>query len=312
MVGTFLVDKTSGAVYDCSRVFIAGQDYINRRRMWKNRPVATSDKYGNIYYANPYTYNDYSMELHKIDISNPNHLTDEIITPDGGTKDWYLEFTVSKNGEVMFLNRLRTRKGRFIRYEESNDRPAFCGLDGRVHYYSYFQGRHHHLAINFHEDESISVDTIGYLEDEFGLPVYVQDGYLVKSTGTIISVGCTNAEMVVIDSRDGRIGRVYRSDNSIEVTDLSYNQSYIYYSGQTNDGAVLVKVDVDNYGAQTIFKNDDYEIYSFVVDKQGNIQFNGSRISDGKSVIALVDINGKLTILSESADKEKITLVRVQ
>ena len=59
-------------------------------------------------------------------------------------------------------------------------------------------------------------------------------------------------------------------------------------------------------------ENEDYEIYSFIVDNQGNIQFNGSRISDGKNVIASIDPSGQITILSVSADQEKITLIRIQ
>lgn len=311
-VGTFVVNKSTGAVYDCSQLNIDGPEY-GCGMIWKNQPIATSDKYGNIYYGKVIESGCIS-ELHKIDVSDPNSLTDEIITPAGGV---YLKgFTVSKDGEVMFADRLRTKIGKFIAYRNNAQLP-FCGLDGRIHFFtsSNRTASDAHVAINFHEDGNYSVDTLGfiYFNDIYDLG-YVSGGfspYIIKLPNMILAIG-SRAQVFGLDNKDHLCGyRSYGLDN-FSVSDLHYNNSYIYCSGQTAEGYKLIKIDVNTFATKTVFENEDYEIYSFIVDNQGNIQFNGSRISDGKNVIASIDPSGQITILSVSADQEKITLIRIQ
>ena len=98
----------------------------------------------------------------------------------------------------------------------------------------------------------------------------------------------------------------------MSISDLHYNASYIYCCGQMSGQYSIVRINPYTYNRDVIFQDNNYEIYSFIVDDNETITFNGLRLSDGKMVIASISKNGNFNTLSESSNSRRIVLERIQ
>ena len=66
-----------------------------------------------------------------------------------------------------------------------------------------------------------------------------------------------------------------------------------------------------NFEPTKIFEDPNYEVYSFTVQTDGTILFNGLRLSDGNSIVASVGSNGTLKILDETLNTSSSILQRL-
>lgn len=311
---TYLVNKTTGAVYKCPNLSIGTKRYGNR--YFTNEADIFTDDEGNLYYIG-------DGRVHKINISDINNIFDETITPESDAINRYV---LSSNGEMFYcyyregyLHRLRSVGGKLIPYAISSDggnydNVAFRGLDGKIHIFD----REALQIITFGDYGSISADTITtnvqntIYNLEYGGGT-TSDPYLIVYPNKIMAIG-TNSQALVLDSNNPMeiTEDVFNINNYMAISDLHYNSSYIYCCGQTEGLYSIVRIDPYTYVRNVVLQDSNYEIYSFVVDDNETITFNGLRLSDGKTVIASIDKNGKFNTLSESSNSQRIVLERLQ
>ncbi len=338
--GMFLVNKETGAVYKTSMDnqggYLIDNMQLEKFGFFENSPFATTDDKGNIYYR---WYEDTSVRVHKIDISNINLFTDKALTP--LNEDVY-KFVVSAEGDMAysFMNwtlpdypssrRYRSEKGKLsIAYEENSCGFPYRGLDGEIYTcdypyrelweedYSYFS---HFVIIQkvfFSENGTHSFDTVcekklleSMTETQYEL-IYGSNFLLTFSDKLFVMH--SSSTCVVIDSKNkNEIGESFLVEENMKITDAKCSNSYIYCSGHISGNFSLLRIDPYTYSKDVIMQNNDYEIYSFTVLNDETIMFNGLRLSDGKNVIASIDKNGKFKILDETLNSQESVLERIQ
>jgi hypothetical protein len=310
----YLVNKLSGAVYKCPDLSIEKKQYGTR--YFINEHDIVTDNEGNLYYSS-------NRRIHKIDISDINNVADEAISPESDGVD---KFVISSNGEIYYcyyrdgyLHRLRSVGGKLIPYSITTDggnydNIAYRGLDGKIHIFD----RGALQIITFGDYGNISADTITTnvlntiyeLEYDGGT---TKDPYLITYPDRIIAIGAIS-QALILDSNnpDDITGAIFNINNYMSIADLHYNSSYIYCCGQTIGQYSIVRINPYTYNSDVIFQDANYEIYSFTVDDNETITFNGLRLSDGKMVIASINKEGKFNTLSESSNSERVVLERLQ
>lgn len=318
--GFYIVNKNTGAVYESPWVGSGEADVRpgvqNGEVKFHNEKTIKADKHGNIYYKKDY-------QVHKIDFSNPDNVVDKTLTPQS---DDVIMYVVSDNGELLYriykddsyFHRLRTTSGRLIPYrvevddiwDIGYDYLVFRGFDGNIHVFD----RQAIKVIQFNSDDTYSEEKI--LEDRSIINSVVSlDGYpyLIKLSDRYIAMG-VNGLAVVIDSKDRSIMTGIPQDvcGGIKISQLEYNDSYIYCCGQKNGAYSLLRINPYTYESEAVVRDNDYEIYSFVVLDDNTITFNGLRLSDGKTILATIDKNGRVKVLEEYSNYTQITLNRLQ
>lgn len=315
----YLVNKQTGAVYETSNIIIETTQYGNA--YFANSPSVVVDKTGNMYYK-------YNRRVHKIDVSNVDAITDETITPE---TDAINVFTLSSDGELFYRYyssdgykyRLRSTGGRLIpcdlsSHDSRDDNIAFRGLDGKLHIFD----RSSLQIITFLDYGNIeSQQILTQEENNIQNTIYFlhyngstdRQPYIINLKDKILAIG-TISQALVLDSKNSSdiTGEIFNINNYMNISDLHYNQSYIYCCGESLGQFALVRINPYTYATDIIMQNTDYEIYSFVVQDDDTIIFSGLRLSDGKSIIASIDKKGTFTILDESLNTNSIILEKLQ
>ncbi len=332
---TYMVNKATGNVYEAPDIGtgdapIGVQDGdIN----FANEKTIKADKYGNIYYK-------YGSQIHKIDVSNANAIVDEGLTPQSDNISMYV---VSDSGELLYryysngdrFHRLRTTSGRLIPFELFGsgigfDYLAFCGLDGNIHVFD----RRALYSITFNGDDSYEINDI-IVDDcnESGTShgsciantVYEMGGYpyLVKLPDRYLAISSDGAVLVIDSKSDKSIITGKRYDitdgtevaydiiNGMKISQLEYNDSYVYCCGHQRGNYCILRFNPYTFESEIMVRDNDYEIYSFVVQDDNTIFFNGLRLSDGKNILATIDNNGKVKVLEETGNT-RVVLYRLQ
>lgn len=326
--GMFLVNKETGDVYKTSMDnqggYLIDNMQLEKFGFFENSPFATTDDKGNIYYR---WYEDTSVRVHKIDISNINLFTDKALTP--VNEDVY-EFVVSEEGDLVyqFINcslpncpsgrRFRSLDGRLSSvFEDSYDGVVFRGLDGELFVFDLIwdseESDYFSLVQKtcFSDNGILSFDTISY--QKIGESVQSSSSkYLIVLPYKVLMI-YLNSSAVVLDSRNkSEVGMSFDINDNMRITDLHYTDSYIYCCGEIEGNFSLVRIDPYTYSKDVIMQNNDYEIYSFTVLDDETIMFNGLRLSDGKNIIASIEKNGKFKILDETLNSQESVLERIQ
>ena len=325
--GMFLVNKETGDVYKTSMDnqggYLIDNMQLEKFGFFENSPFATTDDKGNIYYR---WYEDTSVRVHKIDISNINLFTDKALTP--VNEDVY-EFVVSEEGDLVyqFINwslpdypsgrRFRSLDGRLSSvFEDSYDGVVFRGLDGELFVFDLIwdseESDYFSLVQKtcFSDNGILSFDTISY--QKIGESEWSSSKYLIVLPYKVLMI-YLNSSAVVLDSRNkSEVGMSFDINDNMRITDLHYTDSYIYCCGEIEGNFSLVRIDPYTYSKDVIMQNNDYEIYSFTVLDDESIMFNGLRLSDGKNIIASIEKNGKFKILDETLNSQESVLERIQ
>ena len=325
--GMFLVNKETGDVYKTSMDnqggYLIDNMQLEKFGFFENSPFATTDDKGNIYYR---WYEDTSVRVHKIDISNINLFTDKALTP--VNEDVY-EFVVSEEGDLVyqFINwslpdypsgrRFRSLDGRLSSvFEDSYDGVVFRGLDGELFVFDLIwdseESDYFSLVQKtcFSDNGILSFDTISY--QKIGESEWSSSKYLIVLPYKVLMI-YLNSSAVVLDSRNkSEVGMSFDINDNMRITDLHYTDSYIYCCGEIEGNFSLVRIGPYKYSKDVIMQNNDYEIYSFTVLDDESIMFNGLRLSDGKNIIASIEKNGKFKILDETLNSQESVLERIQ
>ncbi len=335
---TYMVNKSTGAVYESPiSNFMSTKEKMNQsgKESFVNEKTIKTDKQGNIYYYNGST-------IHKIDISNANNTTDEVLTP---ASDRVQMYVVSGNGELLYRfyrdsgynYRLRTTSGRLIPFSPEDDgqltkeNMAFQGFDGNIHvfdrralYTIQFKAdgtyetediiyddcieKHHAHGPAFCENGSCLSNTVYYLTNGWSGP------YLVKLHDRYLAISYDGEAMVIDSKNDPSLIKMetHNVTGGMMISQLEYNDSYVYCCGQKNGNYSLLRINPYTYESEAVVRDNDYEIYSFTVLNDNTIIFNGLRLSDGKTIIASIDNKGGVKVLEEINNYTKITLNRLQ
>lgn len=251
-----------------------------------------------------------------IDVSDVNNITDKSLTP---ANDFVDMFVVSGEGELFYrtyhdgtdLHRLRSLSGRLIPFDISGGEGeylAFCGFDDEIH----VSDRRAIYIINFNEedayvDDIVTDNCIGHSMCCLSNTVYFMCNYpyppyLIKMRDYSL-IFSSNGEALIIDSKNDRsliTGMRFDVTHGLKISSLQYNDSYIYCCGQQNGRYSLQRIDPYTFKSEAIVRDNNYEIYSFVVGSDNKITFSGLRFSDGKNILATIDENGNVVVLDET------------
>jgi hypothetical protein len=305
-------------------------DVLRNNLTYYPTKILKTDKKGNLYYTNG--------RIHKIDVSDPNNIIDEALTPESDIVNLN-DFYVSQNGELYYhavghRNRLRNSQGRLFnvadKLENFMDGLDVCrGLNGnlRVSASLYLNDNPAYgiYEIEFLPNGDFQLKEIQKFKEGSGIGGL----YIVRLPNKLLSIGSLG-EVGIWDSTnpaDYAANLIWPHTNIVgndlwgpyenifEINDLQYNDSYIYCSGcrnlKYNPSYSLLRIDINTYQCETIIKDNNYEIYSFTVNSDNSVTFTGLRMSDGKNVLVTIDKNGTVINEKVTSTNEKIILERV-
>lgn len=328
--GAYMVNKSNGAVYKAfalSDIIERAISYDDRKpssyNYFVNEKPLLMDSHNNMYYSN-------SWLVEKVDVADINNVTLESITPEADCVD---RFVVSGNGELFYEYkgrdgnggvRMRNAKGRFFRFDVTDSSLAFRGLDGNLHIFDRNGLRIIKFSGNSYDE--VPVDLAFDPRNttyNLGCGSWWTTPYCITLPDRILAIG-REGQAIVLDSKNpadvtGELVNVvdgetieYGIFNGITITNLQYGNSCVYCCGYQGNNYSLLRINPYTLRSETVISDDDYEIYSFVVQNDDTIIFNGLRISDGKTILASIDKTGRVTMLKETSSFQKIILERLQ
>lgn len=309
-----LANKATGALYKAPDVLSKNLTYDRGTKILK------TDKKGNLYYTNG--------RVHKIDVSNPNNITDEALTPESdfvGFRDFY----VSSNGELLYNgHRLRNTQGRLFNIAEIGE-SFYRGLNGNLRLFLQYaiedRACYGIFEIEFQSDGNYQLKEIqAKINTDFYAP---RDEYWIVTLPNKILRINTDGKTLIMDSTnpadyaanlDWPPTNIVGNDlwgpyqNIFNISDLQYNNSYIYCCGiRNNTSYSLLRTDINTNQCETVIQDNNYEIYSFTVNSDDSVTFTGLRMSDGKNVLVTIDKNGTIINEKVTSTNDKIVLERI-
>ena len=299
---TYLVRIEDGAVFsygatpDQNLPPEAGGAFLNSK-------FIHTDNYNNIYLL--------STWIRKIDVSNPDNLTEEQITSD--VEEVHC-FIVDGNGNIIYSGNNIGFKLRFLNgglhFLESATKKYWLGYDNNFYYYTNSLVK---ININNNTAEEIQLSDT--------LPLDFAGQYIIKmeNLNKIIIISQNQLGSIVI-------AEVYNNENKIKSQDMNeaglqsvegviYSQNYYYIEGKNNSTQpILLKFDASSFPHtfELLLEENMYDIYKMTVSSEDEVVFNALRMSDGKKVIGRISSGGTVEIIDEELDRKLIQLIQIQ
>jgi len=315
----YLVRKSDGAVFVLETTGIVVSQ-SSRTGGFRNSEIIVQDASKNLYF--------YASRVFKLDVSNPNSLTSEPVTPD--TEIPY-NFTVSANGDVFYSpmpigvghwSSPRVRKsngGLFNVPGENHLYNSWTGLDGKIRFLGQ-QKTNNETYITEYPLITVNIDSSGDSVDEEILEdisvLYFQFyTHILRFNSRIVLLGNLHPNGVNILE----IENASKTPRNIPAPAMSSfriaisSNNFIYLSGNNaSQQPVLFKINVATSEAKSLFTAGAYDIFAMTVSANDELTFNALRMSDGKKIIGTISSSEELKIIDEQLNSEVVVLERIQ
>lgn len=311
-----IVRKTDGAIFDATLVGFS----FGERKLGEVFPKSDSD--GNIYY-----YKDYNS-LGKLSLNNPDNLSVIDYLPTGQNNIFFevdskgncmYQYTMSNGGNKYGL-RIRKANGGIheIKVEGMDNHEFWLGNNGIFYFITYTWDNGYIPQIN-----KVNIDG-----DNISTTVVTPNKRIKNSdgVGSMFRTGSQGSYMirkeksvVFIDTyfdRSGMNWEFFEDNNNVEPINLPSNlvdaqvvnsKQYYYISTKTN----IYKVNLDTHEYRSLLSPGEFDIYTFTVDNNDNLQFSALRLKDGKKIFAEINKEEKFKITNEEINKKALVIERL-
>jgi hypothetical protein len=288
--GTYLVRKSDGAVFKGNKLPISLPGSLGHRPDL----VIQQDGSGNIYYV-------LNQEVVKLIVSDPNNVSVSTYSASGDQVSF--GFVVDNAGNMLYNNRYRHASGRFENFNKCSGEWTDINND-------FIYGRS--------DGPYYSVRRI-IPSTPVGVEKYGDSTFLVNGISHLVKIKAKNkivgqgAEFVFeLYNQDGIVSKLPYSHFGVSTIKMMASSDNFYYIIGTNASlqSMVLKVDPNNH-TYSSFSTSDYDIYNLVVSNTDVIQFYALRMSDGKRVLAQIDSNGNITVISVLDGSTVIALERI-
>jgi hypothetical protein len=289
---TYLVRKSDGAAFDLTPIGAPRELFTDSGGSGTTRKSIYADSSGSIYFLT-------SGRVRKIDVSNPDALTAQSVTPDS---DSVTEFAVDLDGHVIYrafgVKRIRKSNGGL--YNLPNNQYAFwIGNDGVIY--------------------DVQTD---------GIRKILIDGAMNVTTPLHSGLAPTTYQGY-------QYAYMYMSQRILAICDLSYefenpaqiprqinfpflafgNRKLVkggnqYWFAATQQGA-LIRVNAANDAVTTLIPDGTYDYFKMEASREDVLIFNALRLFDGKKVVGRVSAAGVVTVVLEGLEDDIVILQRV-
>ena len=303
---TYLVRIEDGAVF--SYGVTPDPSFYTPQNDFLNRKFIHTDNYNNIYFI--------STWIRKIDVSNPDNLTEEQITSDVEEVNCFI---VDGNGNILYSGYNIGFKLRFLNgglyFLEDAAKTYWLGFDNNFYYNFWEENNELIKKININNNTAEEIQ----LSDT--LPLDFAGQYIIKmeNLNKIIIISQNQLGSIVIVE-------VYNNENKIKSQDMNeaglqsvegviYSQNYYYIEGKNNSTQpILLKFDASSFPHtfELLLEENMYDIYKMTVSSEDEVVFNALRMSDGKKVIGRISSGGTVEIIDEELDRKLIQLIQIQ
>lgn len=307
----YLVSKKNGNAYDLSPYGAPQTFRANLGYDGEYRQSVFTDNAGNVYYVN--------NTVKKINVSNPDNITAESITPDVYNIGDCDEFCVDKNGNVFFTSennfittaRVRTTSGSLKSIEldrTSSPCTAFTGYDKEI----YIQRKDSLLEkISIDEAENITITEVGNIPTRTWYSggyrwLYMEDKIMLfpshnsgddKFAITLYDTNSTFPTSVNNDFLASASARFIKGSNDK------------YYVAGVNGS--IISVNPETNEAKTIIEKDNYDILNMEVTSVNVIIFNALRYSDSKKILGKITADGVISMIVEDIQSDISVLKKI-
>lgn len=288
--GTYLVRKSDGAVFKGSKLPVSPAGPI------PHRPDLTiqQDGNGNIYYV-------LNQEVVKLAVSDPNNISVSTYSASGDQVSF--GFIVDNAGNMLYNNRYRHASGGFENFNKCSGEWTDINNE-----FIYGRSNDQYLSIRrIIPSTPVGVETYG---DTTFLVNCISHIAKVKSKNKIVGQGCEY--VYELYNQDGIVSKLPYSYFGVSRINMMAASDNFYYIIGTNASlqSMVLKVDPNNHSF-TSFSTSDFDIYNLVVSTSDVVQFYALRMSDGKRVLAQIDSNGNITVISVLDGSTVIALERI-
>jgi hypothetical protein len=326
-----LIRKSDGSVINSNE---AGRtnDWIGRFATNLDKNVAD----GRFYYV----YWQPTDPLRRIDVSDPNNIIDELVSPAPEIVrfEHLDDLVVDPDGNALFSSKntfTNEIKARLVKSSGSLDDLSnvltihangyisnFLGPDGKLYSVSgsYFADDKFHtpiMRILINEDEPATVETFAILES---IAPSRAGGF--RSCGSSTEFIYLPEKVIATDGQNfaevfNPAGTPFEIDslkslfNEVFLVRPSLTNYYILGLRASDDLVALYKVDAATHTPAPLLVEDDFETYRFVVSKDDTVYFHALRSSDGAVITGIIDSSGNVSIINELIDRDISSLTKV-
>lgn len=288
--GTFLVRKSDGAVFRGDKLPKSLPSSLGHRPDL----VIQQDGAGNIYYV-------LNHEVVKLIVSDPNNLSVSTYSASGDQVQF--GFIIDNAGNMLYNNRYRHASGGFENFNKCSGEWTDINKD-----YIFGRSNDQYLSVRrVIPSTPVSVEKYG---DSTFLVNGISHLVKIKNKNKIVGQGC---EFVFeLYNQQGTVSKLPYSHFGVSTIKMMAASDNFYYIIGTNNSlqSLVLKVDPIDH-TYSSFSTSDYDIYNLIVDNSDVIQFYALRMSDGKRVLAQIDRNGIITVISVLDGSTVIALERI-
>ena len=325
----YLVNTQTGAVYEWDKLRDAWGEYGSHPEPREHLlGVIALDKYGTVYWG-------YGWNICKFHTGDNDELVLKAITPrEQQCHIWKFGMAVSNEGDVCYFStvnqneltawRLVARNGRstilaVCDKDYWSGRPdlyvheglfPFRGLDGNIHALTY----DHLLRFNVADNGGVSFDTIttrpAKIEAEMSYLI-TMDGAeqfrfaTIQLPDKILSLD-KHSRCLILDSKNpDELLQNYLINEGKTVTASDVLGNKLYCVCNSSAPYEIITTNLNDFSSTLFFQTEDYTISSINAQQDGSVIFSGIRLADNMNVIASIDINGEVTVLSEQPNQDE-------
>ena len=279
--GKFLLRKSDGAIFK-------GSDKLPTSLANPDRPdiFRGQDSIGNIYYV-------YNEEIIKLDVTDPNNLTISTISAPGDQVK--SGFVVDKYGNLAYNQRYRHYTGGFENFNQVS--PEWTDLNN-----DFIYGRDMKVGTTCWGKICRIIGTSPLSFENYGDSTFsvncASHIVKIKSKNKVIGEGC--GFVYELFNQTGEPSKIPISYFNITVTkNLTSSDNYYYLIGTDEYlQSKLIKVDPNGHTFTNILTTGAFDIYNIIVNDSDEIQFYALRMNDGKRILAEIDNEGTIKVLS--------------
>lgn len=314
---SLLVRKSDGAIFDFEGYFPPkGITHLGQR--------VQTDRFGNMYFI--------SMGIKKLSPVTGGQLALEtLLTRESQTESFYIDYEgncfystgQNQNNYGWYYDKVKLNSGPIIFNEQLPLRYLFQGHDHNTY------GIWRDKAETLHTCQ-VDIDDSVIIENLADIPIpddtYGYDGLYYDDANNTIVLLRRNSEFGVIGMLFNEAEKKsYYLKQSEELGTVGYwliknTRDFIFLqSGEPDEQNSIyriakneyVKIDDENYQLSSPVKfeiPDDFQVYTYDILDTDKITFTALRYSDGRYIVATIDTNGQVAILSET-DNSKYHIV---
>lgn len=256
-------------------------------------------------------YNNLSYGICRVDISNPNHLNEEVYLP---YFDFYSKYDVDKNGNVLICNThnsvglFKTENGNIIEFNNHSSHELLRNewLDNErninILTVDLYTASHNIYILNNENgslNKELEISLSSYGDDiDYTFLNSISGGSTISFKNKVCFF--SNYDLFYVYDYESKAFTEIALKGACDFSKTIASDDFLYLT----DGSSIYKINPNTGVTSSLIEEHQYQIIHMDVDKNNNLYINALRNSDNQYIFAKINETNSFSVIDDQLNKE--------